>query len=133
MTDPVALAAAPAELVELSAARPAQAPPFDPVETRMFTNLMQGALPPAATAGGPNSFHDAALAVAAQLSGQHRSFDEMRRSMLESVDLRDPIQTMFAMTDHALEAQALFSKLHIATGLASAATSLFGGLLKNQG
>jgi hypothetical protein len=32
-----------------------------------------------------------------------------------------------------MEAQMLFSKLHIATSLASSATSLFGGLLKNQG
>ena len=40
---------------------------------------------------------------------------------------------MVVMTDHSMQAHAMFTKLHIATGLAGATTSLFGGLLKNQG
>jgi len=64
--------------------------------------------------------------------GSVRSFEEMRASMLQSIDLNDPIRTMFVLTDHAMEAHAMFARLHISTGLASAATSLFGTLLKNQ-
>jgi hypothetical protein len=52
--------------------------------------------------------------------------------MLQSFDAGDPIKSMFAMTSNAMEAQMLFSKLHISTSLASAASSLFGNLLKNQ-
>jgi hypothetical protein len=140
MTDPVAQAATGAAPVEI--AGPAQqqvnAPSrnspsqFAPGETQMFAKLMQGAPMQATAVMDTGSISDAAKAMAAQLSGNVRSFEDMRRSMLESVDFRDPIKTMFVMTDHSLEAHMMFTKMHISTGLASAATSLFGTLLKNQ-
>jgi hypothetical protein len=135
MTDPVALAATtapPAEITGPAAQQAAVAARFDPGETQMFAKLMQGAQVPQASVAGTGTLGDAAKAMAAQLSGNVRSFEEVRRSMLESVDMSDPIKTMFAMTDHSMEAHLMFTKMHISTGLASAATSLFGTLLKNQ-
>ena len=95
----------------------------------MFARLMA---PGGAAAAAPDALHSAAQALASQLGGNVRSFEEMRASMLQSIDLNDPIRTMFVLTDHAMEAHAMFARLHISTGLASAATSLFGTLLKNQ-
>ena len=129
MTDPVALGAAAADIAAANA--PRATPRLDPAETKMFANMMQGVPMPAGGAG-PSSLRDAAMAYAAQFSGNVRSFEEMRRSMLDSIDMSDPIKTMFAMTDHSMQAHTMFAKLHISTGLASAATSLFGTLLKNQ-
>jgi hypothetical protein len=134
MTDPVAIAgatAAPPEIAAPAARQAASPAPFAPGETQMFAKLMQGA-PPQATVSGTGSLGDAAKALAAQLSGNVRSFEDVRRSMLESIDLTDPVKTMFVMTDHSMEAHMMFTKMHISTGLASAATSLFGTLLKNQ-
>ena len=136
MTDPVALAAAkPAEIASTQQQQPSAgaAQRFDPADTKLFANMMQGMpVPPPSVAGGPSTLGDAAKALAAQLSGNVRSYEDMRRSMLESMDLSDPIKTMFALTDHSMEAHTMFAKLHISTGLASAATGLFGTLLKNQ-
>jgi len=137
MTDPIASAAvsAPPEVAASAASHPAQqgASPsrFEPGETRMFANMMQGVQAPAGTSA-PSAIGDAAKSLAAQLSGNVRSMEDMRKSMLESIDFADPIKTMFMMTDHAMEANMMFARMHISTGLASAATSLFGGLLKNQ-
>lgn len=133
MTDPIAVgavgAAAPsANSSPAAGAQTAKLP--DPAETRMFANLMHGV--PASVSHGPNSLSDAARAYAAQLSGNVRSHEEIRRSMLESIDLTDPIKTMFVLTDHSMQAHAMFTRLHVSTGLANAATSLFGTLLKNQ-
>ncbi|MDP9604837.1 hypothetical protein ABL840_28765 [Variovorax sp. NFACC27] len=136
MTDPTALVAAGAQPAGVSgpAAPQQSAAPsrLDPGETRMFANMMQGVQAPPSAVAAPSALGDAAKALASQLSGNVRSYEEMRRSMLESIDMSDPIKTMFAMTDHAMEAHMMFAKMHISTGLASAATSLFGTLLKNQ-
>jgi len=132
MTDPLSLAATP----QVAANSPplqaqAQAKP-DAHEAHQFAELMQGNPTLAANPGSAtHTLGEAAQAYARQLSGG-RSMEEMRHSMLEAIDPNDPIKTMYAMTDLSMEAQATFSKLHIATGLASAATSLFGTLLKNQ-
>lgn len=141
MTDPVALSAvapaaeSPAAVAAQNASQlqhaPSRAPQqLDPGETRMFANMMQGA--PQVTMASPSSLRDSAMAYAAQFNGNVKSYEDMRRSMLESVDMSDPIKTMFVMTDHSMQAHTMFAKLHISTGLASAATSLFGTLLKNQ-
>ncbi|MGJ7603933.1 hypothetical protein ACSFA7_06295 [Variovorax sp. LT1R20] len=143
MTDPIASAAIGAPPPEVanaaaatSAGNPAQqgAGPtrFEPGDTRMFANMMQGVQAPPAGTATPSAIGDAAKSLAAQLSGNVRSIEDMRKSMLESIDFADPIKTMFVMTDHAMEANMMFAKMHISTGLASAATSLFGSLLKNQ-
>ena len=97
----------------------------------MFATLMQGPGSSASSGGTPGAHGDIATSLSAQLNDS-RSFEEIRRSMLQSYDPHDPIGSMFAITSNAMEAQALFSKLHISTSLASAATSLFGNLLKNQ-
>jgi hypothetical protein len=138
MTDPIASAAVGAPPPEAAASAPSQVAQqgsnpsrFEPGETRMFANMMQGAQPPSGTAA-PSAIGDAAKSLAAQLSGNVRSIEDMRKSMLESIDFADPIKTMFVMTDHAMEANMMFARMHISTGLASAATSLFGSLLKNQ-
>lgn len=133
MTDPVVLAMPPADVAGAAAPRPAPTARFDPQDTKMFANLMQGvSMPQGASAGAPSTLRDAAMALAAQFGGNVRSLEDMRHSMLESIDLSDPIRTMFAITDHSMEAQTMFAKLHISTSLASAATNLFGTLLKNQ-
>ena len=138
MTDPIASAAVGAPPPEAAASAASQAAQqtvspsrFEPGETRMFANMMQGMQPPGGTTA-PSAIGDAAKSLAAQLSGNVRSIEDMRKSMLESIDFADPIKTMFMMTDHAMEANMMFARMHISTGLASAATSLFGSLLKNQ-
>jgi hypothetical protein len=141
MTDPIASAAlsAPPPEVAASAASANTGPAqqavspsrFEPGETRMFANMMQGVQAQGGTSA-PSAIGDAAKSLAAQLSGNVRSIEDMRKSMLESIDFADPIKTMFVMTDHAMEANMMFARMHISTGLASAATSLFGSLLKNQ-
>lgn len=129
MADPVVLA----PMFETGATQASPVPvKLDPGEARMFANMMKAPLAPVGMPGAPNALGDAARAYAAQLTGNIRSYEDMRRSMLEAVDLNDPIKTMFALTDHSMQAHMTFSKLHISTGLASAATSLFGTLLKNQ-
>ncbi len=128
MTDPVAVLTASAP--QAAAATHSLTTHFEPADTRMFATLMQGApaLDPAAT---PTP-GDIAHSLAAEF-GNTRSFDEIRTSMLQAYDPRDPIKSMFTVASDGMEAQMLFSRLHIATSLASSATSLFGGLLKNQG
>ncbi len=135
MTDPVAMsmAAPPVEQAAATAPRSsfAQQASFDPAETRMFANMMQG-VPQSAAADAPAGLQQTVMTYAEQLGGNVSLYDDMRRSMLASIDLSDPIKTMFVMTDYSMQAHTMFAKLHISTGLASAATSLFGTLLKNQ-
>lgn len=135
MTDPVAMgmAAPPAELATAVAPRSSftQQTSFDPAETRMFANMMQGVSPPAGSQA-PAGLQQTVMNYAEQLGANPHSYEDMRRSMLASIDLSDPIKTMFVMTDYSMQAHTMFAKLHISTGLASAATSLFGTLLKNQ-
>jgi hypothetical protein len=130
MPDPVALGAAAAPSAADAASPTATAQQLDPAETRMFARMMQDAPLPDPVAGG--SLQDAAKAYAAQLGGHVRSYEDMRRTMLESIDLTDPVKTMFSLTDHSMQAQMMFARLHISTALASSATSLFGTLLRNQ-
>jgi hypothetical protein len=133
MIDPVSLAVSSQEAVASNPSKMAPSTQFDSHETKMFANMMQGSSPVASqTANGPSVLSDAAATMASQLNGNVRSFEEIRKSMLSSVDMTDPIKTMFVMTDHSMEAHMMFAKLHVSTGLASAATGLFGNLLKNQ-
>jgi hypothetical protein len=137
MTDPISLAASPDAAAAAGAGPAAQSRmPLDHGETRVFADLMKAGpaptLPPASVSGGPNALRDAAMGYMSQLSGGGRSIEELRSAMLASVDPTDPVKTMFAMTNLSMEAQSTFTKLHISTGLASAATNLFGTLLKNQ-
>ena len=136
MTDPIALttvaaqAAAPGSAAAATTASQAAALP--PAETQMFATLMKGATGVAPSAAGtPGGFGTVSTSFVEQWSNT-RSFEDIRHSMLQSFDAGDPIKSMFAMTSNAMEAQMLFSKLHISTSLASAASSLFGNLLKNQ-
>jgi len=106
--------------------------PASPAEAQRFAQLLS--TPPRAGAtgtSGTGSLLEVAQAITQDFGGT-RSLQDMRSSMLAAVDLRDPIGTMFALTDHSLEAHAMFARLHISSGLASAATNLFGTLLKNQ-
>ena len=116
-----------------AAADPAAArEPADPADAQRFAQLLSALSSSAVQAApGAGSLLEAAQAIGQELGGT-RSLQDMRSSMLASVDLRDPIGTMFALTDHSLEAHAMFARLHISSGLASAATNLFGTLLKNQ-
>ena len=130
MTDPIATAA-PAALATASPSAAASAPvQLQPADTRMFASMMRGE--DLAAPAAPGASGGAVKSFAAQFEDT-RSFEEIRTSMLQSYDPHDPIKSMFTMASNGMEAQMLFSKLHIATSLASAATSLFGSLLKNQG
>lgn len=129
MTDTTVLAAQQAVPTAADTAQRQQTQ-FDPVQTRAFASLMAHGTATPSTAA-PGAFSDFAASMATQF-GQTRSFEEIRHSMLTSFDIHDPIGSMYAMTSNSMEAHALFAKLHISTSLASAATSLFGSLLKNQ-
>ena len=106
---------------------------LDQAETKEFAQLMAGK-PPGhpSLANTPSVLGDAAKAYAAQLAGQARPLDEMRRSMLQSINPRDPLMSMVALTNHSMEAHETFVRMHISMGLAGAASSLFNTLLKNQ-
>lgn len=126
-TDPSTLSAAAASTGATSSSA---STPIDRGEAQMFARLMD---PNGLAAHNtPGVMQDAAMGLAAQIGGNARSFEEIRSTMLQSIDLRDPVRTMFSLTDSALEAQAMFARLHISSSLASAATSLFSTLLKNQ-
>jgi len=138
MIDPIAQStavapAAPGSAAAATAVANATQPPaaLPPAETRMFATLMQGSGSAAAAAPSSSAFSDVAASLGNQF-GKTRSFEEIRHSMLNSFDPSDPIKSMFAMTSDGMEAHMLFARLHISTSLASAATSLFGSLLKNQ-
>ncbi|ADU39137.1 hypothetical protein [Variovorax paradoxus] len=135
MTDPTVAAAAgaaPPEMTGPAAQQAANPARFDPAETRTFANMMQAGPQGAAAVSSPSALGDAAKAMAAQMSGNNRSFEDMQKSLLASVDFNDPIGTMFAMTDHQMEMQMFFTKIHFSSSMASAATNVFGTLLKNQ-
>jgi hypothetical protein len=139
MTAPTLAALAPINAApELNAVAPVAAGALAPHESvnsadaqRFAQMLAVPSFTSSSGAAAPGSLLDAAQALGQEL-GHSRSLHEMRSSMLASVDLRDPIGTMFALTDHSLEAHARFARLHVSSGLASAATNLFGTLLKNQ-
>jgi len=136
MTDPIALTTVAAQVAAPGSAAAAttasEAAALPPAETQMFATLMKGATGIAPSAAGtPGGFGTVSTSFVEQWSNT-RSFEDIRHSMLQSFDAGDPIKSMFAMTSNAMEAQMLFSKLHISTSLASAASSLFGNLLKNQ-
>ena len=133
MADPIALAAPIPEAAAVqNIAKPTPPAQLEPAETKMFAALMHGApIVTSPTGGTPGAFSDVAASLTTQF-GKTRTFEEIRHSMLVSYDVHDPIGSMFAMTNNSMEANVLFSKLHISTSLASAATSLFGSLLKNQ-
>jgi hypothetical protein len=111
--------------------------PADLPQAQRFAQLLAlapeggAAVAPQVAALERGALHDVARAFGHGLEAP-RTLQELRSDMLASVDLRDPIGTMFALTDHSLEAHAMFARLHLSSGLASAATSLFGTLLKNQ-
>jgi hypothetical protein len=131
MTDPIALAAPTAQSAAPSTAQSAPPAALEPAETRLFATLMQG-MPAASPSGGSSSaFSDVAASLSAQF-GKTRSFEDIRRSMLTSFDVHDPIKSMWMVTSSGMEAQMLFAKLHLSTSLATAAVSVFGNLLKNQ-
>ncbi len=131
MIDPVALATA-ATPHDAAASAPLSTPrAADPVESRMFFSMVQGGAQPD-TPAGPTDLRSAVVSYAQQINGKGPSIDEVRHSMMEAVDSSDPIKTLYMLTDHSAQLQTMFTKLHIATGLASAATSVFGNLLKNQ-
>lgn len=130
-TDPASRATAAAP-VHAAAPAPLQPGTATQTETKTFAEFVQGPPGAAAHAHDSTGLAEGARSLAARFGDNLRSFEDMRHSMLQSVDLHDPIKTMFAMTDHAIEANMMFTKLHLSTSLASSATSLFSTLLKNQ-
>lgn len=108
----------------------------DRVEARAFADVMDGNESgytyPASSVRTPDALHRAAQSLTARYGSDYRTFDDIRASMVQSVDFQNPIRTMFAMANLSIEAQASFTRLHLSSSLASAATSLFGNLLKNQ-
>jgi hypothetical protein len=129
MSDLTAAAVSSAQLSQLNTPQALQT--FDVQETRMFARMMQEGPQSPALAGGVDGLRSAALSMAEQLKGP--TLEELRHTMLERMDWRDPVGAIFATTDYSLQVHTMFAKLHIAGGLAEAATHLFGGLLKNQG
>ena len=116
MSDLTAAAVSSAQLSQLNTPQALQT--FDVQETRMFARMMQEGPQSPALAGGADGLRRAALSLAEQLKGP--TLEELRHTMLERMD-------------YSLQVHTMFAKLHIAGGLAEAATHLFGGLLKNQG
>ncbi len=124
-------AASAAEVANSSGAgAPTKPVAADPAEARTFAQMMRPS--PGTSADAPNSLSNAAATWQAEAGPPARTIDELRAEMLQSYDPSDPIGSMFKMTDVSLEAHMMFTRLHISSGLASAATSLFGTLLKNQ-
>lgn len=109
----------------------------DPAEARVFAGHMRGddaatALPQGAAR--VTGVQDGLPAMLHSLAGSARGrpVEEIQRSMLAAIDPSDPAGTMVAVTNLSIEASATLSRLHLSTSLASAATSVFSTLLKNQ-
>lgn len=129
----IQLSAAAAEVAQTSGAGapPVQPAAADPAEARTFAQMMRPS-GGAQTDDGPGNLSSVAAAWQAEAGPPPRTVDELRTSMLQAYDPSDPMWSMFKMTDLSLEAHSMFTRLHVSSGLASAATSLFGTLLKNQ-
>lgn len=125
LTQITAQAAVPGAPGALPVARP------DPAEAQVFAGHMQAGGPAqAAHVAGRSTVPALLQTLADQMHA--RPVEDIQRSMLAAIDPEDPARTMVAMTNLSMEATASMSRLHLCTSLASAATSLFGTLLKNQ-
>jgi hypothetical protein len=129
MAAPVAQAAGPQAAGASTAA--------DPAEALAFAQHMRAGEPGAATplqAPTVTGVQGGLPTMLQSLAGQAqtRPVEDIQRSMLAAVDPNDPVRTMVTVANLSMEATASMSRLHLSTSLASAATSLFGTLLKNQ-
>jgi len=137
MTDSLTQITAQAAVPGAAGAAPMARP--DPAEAQMFAGHMQAGGQAGGQAEGPaQAAHVAGRSTVPALlqtlaDQMHaRPMEDIQRSMLASIDPEDPAKTMVAMTNLSMEATASMSRLHLCSSLASAATSLFGTLLKNQ-
>lgn len=134
MTDSLTQITAQAAVPGAAGAAPVARP--DPAEAQVFASHMQAgsgqAEGPAQAAhvAGRSTVPALLQTLADQMHA--RPVEDIQRSMLAAIDPEDPARTMVAMTNLSMEATASMSRLHLCTSLASAATSLFGTLLKNQ-
>ncbi|MGM9484829.1 hypothetical protein ACS5PN_26790 [Roseateles sp. NT4] len=99
-------------------------------DTRMFSALVHG--PSSVNQTQDSGLRHLDRSFFKQIAGED-SFGQIQSRMLQAFDPSDPIKTSYAMMSSGIEAQRFFTTLHVSTSLASAAVSMLGGLLKNQG
>jgi hypothetical protein len=104
---------------------------LDPADTRLFHGMVMRHPTHSADGSTGASLRQVSEALEARFGGATHSLDEAGRSLM-AVDFHDPIKAQLMTANYTVEALAHFNKLHIATSMATAATSLFGTLLKSQ-
>lgn len=130
MADPVASAAASAALPPPSTAAP------DPKLAAMFAGHMRGE--PAASASADTGQAVAAVEDMAarlfQTSGENHAglLNGLERSVLTTATPGDFLRATLAASDVTMHVSMSLMKIHLSTSLGSAATSLFGTLLRNR-
>lgn len=131
MTDLMPVDVAPMAPELLQAPSALSTPPAEPAQARVFAALMNGEPSPVASMGSHSNVLGAVAMNWAESLAKHPTPHEMHRSLMDLFDPNDLIKTQILMTEQSFHVTAAFTKLHIASNLASAATSLFGSLLKN--
>lgn len=106
----------------------------DPVETRTFASMMQAGSTTqhAGRASEPSALERAILTQGVEFSQSFEALDRSRQSLVSTSAVSDPMMTMWRAVDFSFQSTTLFTRLHIATGLSTAASNSFSSLLKSQ-
>jgi len=105
---------------------------LDPADTKLFHGMVHHhSISSTDSSSISTSVRQVSDALEARFGGTTHSLAEAGHSLMD-VDFKDPIKAQLMTANYTVEALAHFNKLHIATSMATAATSLFGTLLKSQ-
>lgn len=136
MIDPTVQTGAAPQSVAAAATPPGKPQVLDPAETRTFASMMQDGSSVAARqaqrASDTSPLQRALLTQGVEFSHSFDALDRSRQALVASTDLSDPMMSMWRAVDFSFQSTALFTRLHIATGLSSAVTNSFSSLLKSQ-
>lgn len=132
------------EIVAQLSAGAVQAPPpaeppakpveVDPADVKTFSLMMDEGVASAAphpVAGGEVSeLARTVITQGTEFSDRFQTLDAKRADLVN--DMNDPMMAMARAADFQAESTALFTHLNLASGLATAVTSSFNSLFKNQ-
>ena len=136
MLDPTIHMGAAPQAVAAAATPPGKPQVLDPAETRTFASMMQErssvATRQAERASDTSPLQRAVLTQGVEFSQSFDALDRSRESLVSASGLGDPMMTMWRAVDFSFQSTTLFTRLHIASGLATSVTNSFSSLLKSQ-
>jgi hypothetical protein len=103
---------------------------LDPADTKLFHGMVHRHPIHSTDSSIGTSVRQVSDALEARFGGATHSLSEAGHSLMD-LDFKDPLKATVMAANYTVEALAHFNKLHIATSMATAATSLFGTLLKS--